>query len=314
MITAPTLHLGAPTQAGPLTVHPIWTDAPAVARTPSTSIPRGASISELSTGAIVERLAVRNPTSRDFLLTGGSMFDGGEQHRVLVNSMLIEAGDEVDLDVRCVEQGRWGAHGTERRHGLHRCRAPLAVRGALRGIRIDDPLTARQRFGDDDRADRADEQVDVWSRVKRYERTLGDSATSSIVEVTDRLELEEREVLDRLQVLPGQRGVLIGIGGHPVTMEVFEHQRVLTAQFAAIIGGVLADARLVPAQPTPGHRARTFVGQVSARRLEPWAVAGSALAVEVRDDLVVADGLVIESNRMIHLSVLNARHELVGAR
>lgn len=41
MITTPTIHLGSPTQVGPLTVFPVWTDAPEPKRPVRASIPRG---------------------------------------------------------------------------------------------------------------------------------------------------------------------------------------------------------------------------------------------------------------------------------
>ena len=301
MVTAPVNHVGSPTHVGPLSVFPVWTDAPVPRHALRTSLPKGATIDEVAEGSVVERLSLHNPTDSMFLLPGGSVFDGGWQHRVLVHSVLADARTDVDLDVRCVEQGRWDGTGQQRLHGR---RAPLAVRGALRGIRTD-----RQPLG---RAGRAD-QGDVWNRVHRYERTMGSSASSSLVEVTDRLEDQAGDVLARLQPLPGQRGVLIGIGGHPVVLEVFDHPRTLTRQWGAIITSVLADAHLVPARPTTGRRARIFAQRVSERTLQPWADAGAATAVEARDDLAVIDAIATRQNNVIHLSALNARHELVGA-
>ena len=54
MITTPTFHLGSPTQIGPLTLFPVWTDAPEPKRPIRTSVPRGATIGEVPGGAVVE--------------------------------------------------------------------------------------------------------------------------------------------------------------------------------------------------------------------------------------------------------------------
>jgi len=344
MINSPVHHLGSPTHVGPLSVFPIWTDAPVPRRATRATLPKGATIDEMSGGSQVERLSLANPTDKAFLLPGGSVFDGGWQHRVLVHGVLVDAFTDLELDVRCVEAGRWRGEGRQR---LHQRRAPLAVRGALHGIRHDrpaprspgysprhtehlDPRTGytHPRSDDDFRISTAHSddqfgygdvafadvanQADVWSRVTRYERTMGASPSSSLVEVADKLDDQADGILERLPLLSGQRGVLIGIGGHPVVMEVFDHPRTLARQWEGIVTGVLADAALVPARPTPGHRARTFAARVSARHLDPWAQAGSALAVGAGDDLIVADG-VATPDRLIHLSVLNVRHELVGA-
>ena len=153
----------------------------------------------------------------------------------------------------------------------------------------------------------------MWSRVKRYEASTGRSATSSLVEMTDRLEPAGVDPLGELRPLLGQRGVLIGVGGHPAVMEIFDHPRTLADQWDAIITSVLADARLAPARPTSGARARTFAHRVSGRRLARRERAGAAVAASARDDLAVIDATVAEAERIVHLAALNARHDLVGA-
>ena len=301
MTTTPTIHLGAPTEVGPLTVFPVWTDAPLPATALRAQVPRGASIDELSSET-VERLKVHNPTPKPFLLPGGSIFDGGLQHRALVHSVVVEADSDVTIDVRCVEQGRWGGRSNQR---LHRRRAPLAVRGALRGVVADQP----SRGGDVGHAD----QMEVWSRVHRYEVAAGPSVTSSVVEMGDRVEVEAASALDGVRPLLGQRGVLIGIGGHPALLEVFDHPRTLADQWDAILTSVVADARLVPSRPTTGARARTFAHRASCRPLAGRERAGAATACSVRDDLAVIDAVVADDARMVHLAALNVRHQLVGA-
>ncbi len=296
MVDAAAQHVGSATHVGPLSIFPVWTDAPTPPRAARTSLPRGARIEELPDGPEVETLRLSNPTSTSFLLPGGTLFDGGWQHRVLVHSVLVAERTDLDLDVRCVEQGRWDGTAEQR---MHRRRAPLAVRGALRGLRVD--RHANQRA----------DQGDVWSRVQRYEQSHGSSASASLVEVTDRLDAVLGEVLSAVRVLPGQRGVLIGIGGHPVLLEVFDHPGTLESQWEAIVGGVLADAALVPARRTPGHRARSFAARISNRRLDP--APGFPARGEVRDDLVAVDGLTSGPDRLVHLTALNVRHDLVGA-
>jgi len=302
MTTTPTIHLGVPTQAGPLTVFPVWTDAPLPEKALRARLPKGATIDELPDGSEVEYLTVHNPTPKTFLLPGGSIFDGGLQHRALVHSVVVDAHSDLTIDVRCVEQGRWGGRKTQQ---LHRRRAPLAVRGALRGVSAD-------RVADDPDLVFAD-QTDVWSRVHRYEASAGPSVTSSLVEMTDRLEPAGTDALGELRPLLGQRGVLIGVGGHPAVLEIFDHPRTLADQWDAILTSVVADARLAPARSTSGARARTFVNRVSRRQLAGRDRAGAAVAASARDDLAVIDATVAEAERIVHLAALNARHQLVGA-
>ena len=265
-------------------------------------LPKGATIDELPDGSEVEYLTVHNPTPKTFLLPGGSIFDGGLQHRALVHSVVVDAHSDLTIDVRCVEQGRWGGRKTQRSTaGVPRSRSAAPCAASAPTVWTDDPDLV---FAD---------QTDVWSRVHRYEASAGRSATSSLVEMTDRLEPAGTDPLGELRPLLGQRGVLIGVGGHPAVLEVFDHPRTLADQWDAIITSVVADARLAPARSTSGARARTFVNRVSRRQLTGRARAGAAVAASARDDLAVIDATVAEAERIVHLAALNARHQLVGA-
>ena len=306
MLQTPTLHLGSPTQIGPLTIFPVWTDAPEPKRPIRTAVPRGASIGEVEGGAVVERLTVDNPTGKSFLLPAGGIFEGGQQHRALLHSVVVGAETIVDVDVRCVEQGRWSGGRSQR---LHRRRAPLAVRGALSGI-----TGPRSRH---DGSPQRGDQGRVWGQVSRYEEAVGRSSTSSLLDATGRTSDELLRELAGLRPLLGQRGVLIGIGGHPALLEVFDHPKLLADEWEPILTGVAADAAFAPVVPTTGRRARYFAHHVSNRTLRPWAQAGEAVAVEHRDALAVIDGVVDGRTGVpgapIHITALNARHALVAA-
>lgn len=299
MKSLPALHLGAPTQAGPLTVFPIWTDAPIAPTAYRTSLPADARIDELAV-PVVGKLRVTNPGGTPLLLMEGALLDGGWQHRVVTRTVLVDSQAQQDVEVACVEQNRWAGGKGQR---LARHLAPLAVRGALRGLRAQTPGA---------RGTNAD-QGDVWQRVGRYERELGGSATSSLVELQNRLAAELTAVLRATRPLYGQRGVLIGAAGHPVLLEVYDDPQTLAEQWDALLSAVALDARLAPPQPTPGRRARAFLQQLAAAPLRTTKTTGKASAVHADDDkLVSAHGIAI-GDRLVHLGVLNARHQFVLA-
>jgi hypothetical protein len=229
MTTTPQLHVGHATHASGLSIFPVWTDLTPPTDPIPTALPVEATVGELPTGSEVDKLQRINPTDTVFLLPGGTLFDGGWQHRVLTNTVLVEGAARMSLDVRCVEQGRWNGDTTQR---VAARRAPLAVRGARRGIHLGADPAPRQRA----------DQGDIWNRVAHYETRLGGSASNSMVEVAARVSAQLPGVLDRVPVLPGQQGVIIGIGGWPALVEVFDHPTTLADQWTSIIGGVLADA------------------------------------------------------------------------
>lgn len=297
----PALHLGAPTVVGPLTLIPIWTDAPVPDAPTLLEPPAAATIGELDSGPNVELLTAKNPTALPYALLEGTIVDGGWQHRVLVHSVLVGANAQLDLPVRCVEQGRWNGDTAQR---LHRRRAPLGVRGATHGVR---------RPTEDSRVAGRVDQGDVWSRVSAYEQAYGASPTSSLVEV-----LDQAKVTDELRAavpapLLGQRGVLVGVAGHPALVEIFEHPDQLTQQWGALIDGLLASTLHVPRQATSARRARAFIGRLTSRALPETSPAGVGVLAETTDDLVSVRALESDDGRTVHATALNVRHELVLA-
>ena len=303
MLQTPTIHVGSPTQVGPLTLFPVWTDAPVPRHPLRARLPRGATIAEADGGAVVEQLTVHNPTTTAFLLAAGTVFAGGQQDRTLLTGVVVGAQSTLDLEVRCVEAGRWGGG---RRHQLRPRRVPLAVRGALAGVDAAGP----------DRHDRPKwrgDQGEVWRRVALYQQPAP-SVTGSVLPALD----GPGDLVDALlahRPLPGQRGVLVGIAGHPVLLEVFDHPDLLDQQWEAIATSLAADAAFAPAVVTPGRRARIFATHVSNRPLRARGRAGTAVAAEHRDEFTVIDALVDGDTGValppIHLTALNARHQLV---
>lgn len=300
----PALHLGAPSQVGPLTLFPIWTDAPVPKKPTPLLPPDGAVIGELDAGPAVDALKVCNPTNISFALLEGTVVDGGWQHRVVIQDVLVAASQELHVGVRCVEEGRWRGESTQQ---VSRRRAPLAVSGALRGLGDD---RAESRMPPTSRAD----QGEVWDRVASYQRTLGaDAPTGSMVEVFDQVEVPD--ALRRRVPKPAyaQRGVLVGVDGHPAMLEIFEHPRSLATQWDSLIEGLLASTAHLPPVPTLGRRARKFVQRLSGRRLPFVDSAGAGFLAEDTDDLISVRCLANERRQGLHAAALNVRHRLVLA-
>jgi hypothetical protein len=314
----PQLHLGVASQHGPLTVFPVWTDAPLrSSRRYTTATSRGATVCELPDGPEVGRLSVTHEGRRPRVLFGGTLLEAGWQHRVLLHDVAVAADEHAIVDVACVEQRRWGGDHTQ--HPGRRM-APLAVRGASHGLRADPRRTEHQpnrghhpNLQHGAPPERQSDQGDVWARVAHYERLHGRSATSSLVEVAQRLDHEVARLVGRLQPLPGQRGLLLGIGGRPALLEVFDHPRTLAEQWSGILGSVWMDAQRSPTLRTPGSRARAFVAGVSGRPVQAVAPSGVGHRVSVGDGGQVSGRGLTLGATLVHVEVLSAAHRLVVA-
>jgi hypothetical protein len=58
-------------------------------------------------GDEVNKLVLMNESKRPLLLLAGEVVTGGKQDRIVGKDLIIPAGEESDLDVFCVEPGRW---------------------------------------------------------------------------------------------------------------------------------------------------------------------------------------------------------------
>jgi hypothetical protein len=135
--------------------------------------------------------------------------------------------------------------------------------------------------------DEDDRQGQVWQRVSRYDMAFGAS-------------------------LLGQRGVLIGLGGQPAFVELFASTSGLRRHLSGLLEASAIDAALLPAEPTPGRRARRFVGRLAMAPIgdELGADAGAGHAMASRSDYHVIRGLGWEDH-LLHATVFNRRHPMM---
>lgn len=104
--------LGSPLQAGNVTVVPVlYTkdvqrsgDEITLAEAKKLGL---VEIIEIPGQEEVNRLRVHNKSDRPLLLLGGELLLGGKQDRIVMHDVIIPPGETQDVDVNCVEHGRW---------------------------------------------------------------------------------------------------------------------------------------------------------------------------------------------------------------
>lgn len=220
------LHVGSPAVRGGLTVFPVF-DGDAVGARGYDLGGSAVEVTERAGSAVVGELVVHNRGTRPALLLEGELLEGGKQHRVVTRPVMVGAGASAVVEVRCVEQGRWDGAGRQARTGG---RAPVTVRCA-------------------------GGQQQVWQRVARY----GSSPTGSLLDTTRERRAAAEALVRGLRPAAFQTGVLIGLAGQPLLLEVFDSPRTLAAAWAGLLAGVAIDAVGAPEVLTPGYRARRFV-------------------------------------------------------
>jgi len=310
------IHIGSPTHVGPLTVFPVWSEH----RSKHEHIayqPEGFDISELSQ-ANVETLEVRNTSDHAVLIPQGTLISGGLQTRVLEREVLVESGQYEELAVRCVEAGRWG----EPEDAAFDGRVPAPIIAVLRGIGPESRINDRQQ--------------EVWSRVSRYEFQHGRRNTGSFQSIRDQVKDDLQSAKDQAEAnrinrsqamirqlsnqvealartpLPGQNGILIGLSGQPIHLEVFGSEASFRAQVSSLLNAALVDIPFATEEPTPLRRAIRFAEAVMD---EPMTFDSSGHLMRARTSRIDSQCLVPDSMDLasIHMSVINPRHELVVA-
>lgn len=240
------LHVGNPMVRGALTLFPVFNGGAVRGR--GYDLGGGSlHVEERAGTPVVDQLVVTNRGPRPALLTEGELLTGGRQDRVVTRPVLVAAGRSVVVAVRCVEAGRWAGGAGHVRAGE---RAPVAVRAAT------------------------DDQSAVWRRVAGY----GTGATGALRDTTRDRRERARLLVGATAPLPFQCGVLAGVAGRPLLLEVFDSPRTLAAAWDGLLAGIAVDA--VDADPvvTPGRRARRFAGQVAAVPTAPVSGGGAATA------------------------------------
>jgi hypothetical protein len=306
LLMMPTLHVGHGTHLGGLSVFPIWTDAPVVSGLDTGRTAR-VRVEEREGSPVVGELVLRNQGAKPALLVAGELFEGGWQHRALNNDILLVAGQQLVASVSCVEAGRWqGATAQVRRSR----RASMMIR------------SAQTICGEGER------QGQVWERASRYDTAFGASPTSSYVDHLNRraaLEIgdsgevrgsaQQAELaagIKSIRALLGQRGVLIGLGGQPAFVELFASTSGLRRHLPGLLEAASIDAALLPAELTPGRRARRFAGHLTSTPLgdQQGADAGSGHALASRSPYHEIRGLGWDDH-LLHATVFNRRHHLM---
>lgn len=299
--TLPKLHVGAGQRYGNLTWFPVWTDAPAATRPYVTDTTKWISVAEQSNPR-VSTLKVQNSAPRPIVLFEGSLLEGGWQHRSLTQTTVIPAMVGMDIPVVCVEQGRWGGESGRQYFGTRI--APARVRTALRGV---------QRSADGKVSQGSVEQGRIWRNVSEYAaRFNAASSTESMVDIASSLERPNQNHVTA-QALVGQRGVIIAALGQAIAIELFDHPSTMRERLLPLLQAYQLDVMDKPYIETPSRRARRFADRLSQTAMNRTEMDEESDRFRSEVNEFLAAELVTLRGDLLHVSAINARHELTLA-
>lgn len=305
--TLPSLHVGKAAQYGALTLFPVWAEGGAAG-----GLEWGLEaldVGERPGGGQVNSLGAVNLGHKPVVLLEGDLLEGGWQTRMVAHSTILGPHEASTIAALCVEENRWEWDG-DRRH-----------RAA--GRRASAPLRAAR-----DRAYRQgeDPQRAVWHGITSRYETNAPTATSSFADHLDRFAGECGRRTERplpAKPLAGQRGVIIGIGGRVIGMELLATPTALTKRWNGILEAARFDAEHAPEAATPGQQARDFAAKVERTRVNVDCGSPSFVTLAADHGSLHLRGIALPEPegsidgdfwRIVHLAAHDQRHPLlVGA-
>jgi hypothetical protein len=210
--------------------------------------PGGPSIVHPIRGAEVNRLVLVNNSKRPLLLLAGEIVTGGKQDRVIGKDRIVPAeSDPVDLDVFCVEPGRWvAANGKD------------DFSNAESGALFAAPAVRSKAMV-------AKDQQQVWDSVRSSQHAMAETvevagaatevnATTSYARVMDNREVQKkvdavaepvernyesvvRQLRDKNAV-----GVVVAVNGEIVWADIFASTQLLQKYWPKLIRSYAAEA------------------------------------------------------------------------
>jgi len=151
---------------------------------------------------------------------------------------------------------------------------------------------------------RTADQHAVWATVAEYETVLAaPSPTSSYADVVDQRRDDVASMTEGLQPLPGQRGVLVGVGGSIRCLELFDRAATFAEYFDSILAGYAVEALAAEPVPTSSSAARRFVRRLASA---PWQFSdavGLGREITIEAEGVTGTGLAWDEERPpVHLA------------
>jgi hypothetical protein len=189
-------------------------------------------VEEISEGGSVPDLLVDNQGDVRVLFIEGEELVGAKQNRILNTSVLIAAHTKTKIPVSCVEQGRWGYR--SRGFGSSGSHSPSKLRRALKA--------SVSRSVSEKRGHRSD-QGEIWREVASLHASHKvSSSTAAMSDCFDTHRDRIADFSDSLQYIDGATGMAVAIGGHVVSVDVFDKPETCQKVWDRLLSGVVFDA------------------------------------------------------------------------
>ncbi len=276
------LEIGVPVRCGPMTLFPLLQESGPEPRAYvcGPEAEGGLTIKE-HRGGVVAELVAKNGGDQPVLLIEGETLLGAKQDRVLNVSVLLASHATATVPVSCVEAGRWGSAKPSSRSRHH---APPQLRERKTRSVIESSRT---------RGDLESDQGAVWDEVAAYDEALGAlSPTSALRDVHEVAAGRIERLTPAAQPTTEQVGVIVGRGGRPTVLELFDDPVTFEAYWCSLVDGYALDAALsADDDTTTPEQAAAFLDAARATPFESRRGVSLGDDVQAETDELVATGI-----------------------
>ena len=255
-------------------------------------------IREVDEGGHVPELVVVNNSGLPLLILDGEELFGAKQNRVLNTTVLLKKQSTTIIPVSCTEQGRWHYKSNTFTDSGH------IMSPRVRGVKNRSVRESLQRSGD-----YRSDQGAVWHGI--HEQAIHASVHSPTSAMRDTHEARKADIEDyepHSPCLDAQQGILVGIGGRVVGMDVVTHAPSYAHLHAKLVKSYLMDAILIEAdasKPLDEATARQFLDDISKCEASRYKSVGHGWDLRYEGRRLFGSALEYRK-RMVHLAAFAA--------
>jgi hypothetical protein len=232
----------------------------------------------------VNTLVVKNNSVTPLILIDGEEIVGGDQNRIMNETVIVAPNSESKISVSCTEKGRW-AYKNEFKSSMHL---------ADYNTRFAKGLASRRN---------KPVQREVWSSIDALERRNDfHSPTGAMSESYDNLKDKLDGMLESFEIVDGQTGVLVMVNGEIKGFEVFLSHDIYRDFHEKVLKSYLIDSKVEDTTFTVNvDEARMVIESAFDSAFEKRETAGLETAYEFENPDGLGKAYIFE-NEIVHLS------------
>lgn len=251
-------------------------------------------IGELGREGRVNTVLMLNNAEVPVLILDGEEVLGAKQNRMANATILVPAGEKVEIPVSCVERGRW------------RYSSPAFEKAGAFGYSNLRRQKAQQvsqslKF---ERGFQADQGA-IWEEIDRKQACMGTSSdTDALHAVYENYREELENFIENLQPTTGQSGIAIFINNRFVCLDIFECPETLRKLWAKLLKSYALEAFEARKEKKSTAKAdlQAVLNAVAKSECSTRRSVGLGNDLRLSGPGVIGAGLVWE-DRLLHLSI-----------